>query len=75
MKNQYIKRAKVSEVKFRQLLKNFALDLDAQQIAILCNLNRNTVNRMLMLIRKKIAEFCEEQSPFHGEIERRESDV
>jgi len=73
MKNQYIKHSKVSEAKFRQLLKHFSIDLDAQQIAILCNLNRNTVNRYLMLIRKRIAEFCEEQSPFHGEIEVDES--
>ncbi len=73
MKNQYIKHSKVSEAKFRQLLKHFALDLDAQQIAILCNLNRNTVNRYLMLIRKRIAKFCEEQSPFHGDIEVDES--
>lgn len=40
MKNRYIKFAKISEVKFRQLLKHFAFDLDAQRIAVLCKLNR-----------------------------------
>ena len=69
MKNQYVKRSKISEHKFRQFLNHFSLDLDAEQIAMLCNLNRNTVNRYLMLIRKRIAEFCEQQSPFRGEIE------
>jgi hypothetical protein len=73
MKNQYIKRSKISEPKFRQLLRHFSLDLDAEQIAMLCNLNRNTVNRYLMLIRKRIAEFCEQESPFQGDIEVDES--
>ena len=73
MKNQYVKRSKISEPKFRQLLRHFSLDLDAEQIAMLCNLNRNTVNRYLMLIRKRIAEYCEQQSPFQGDIEVDES--
>lgn len=64
VKNRYIRRAKISEAKFRQLLKYFSLDLDAQTIASLSGLNRNTVNRYLNLIRKRIADFCEKQSPF-----------
>jgi len=55
------------------LLKHFALDLDAQRIAVLCNLNRNTVNRYLNTIRTRIAEFCEQDSPFQGEVEIDES--
>ncbi|MBC2736871.1 MAG: IS1595 family transposase, partial [Desulfobacteraceae bacterium] len=62
MKNKYIKRAKITEVKFRQLIKLFIHDLDAQTIASLTNLNRNTVNRYLTLIRERIAEHCETQS-------------
>jgi transposase-like protein len=54
-------------------VKYFSLDLDAHKIAILTSLNRNTVNRYLLLIRKRIAEFCEQSSPFHGEIEIDES--
>ena len=73
MKNKYAKRSKISESKFRQLLKHFALDLDAQQISILCKLNRNTVNRYLYLIRVRIAEFCDNESPFQGEVEVDES--
>jgi hypothetical protein len=36
-------------------------------------LNRNTVNRYLTLIRERITEHCETQSPFKGEIEVDES--
>ena len=72
-KNKYIKRSRVSEAKFRDLIKFFSLDLDAQQIAILTHLNRNTVNRYLKLIRKRIAEICESETPFKGEVEVDES--
>jgi transposase len=73
MKNKYVNRSKISESKIRQLLKHFALDLEAQQIAVLCNLNRNTVNRYLRMIRTRIAESCEQDSPFREEIEVDES--
>ena len=73
IKNKYINRSRVTEAKFRDLVKYFSLDLDAQQIAILTNLNRNTVNRYLKLIRKRIAELCESETPFKGEIEVDES--
>jgi transposase len=69
LKNKYAKRSKISEAKFRQLIKLFAHDLDAQTIASLNNLNRNTVNRYLIFIRQRIAEFCEKQQSMQGEIE------
>jgi len=72
-KNRYVKRAKISEAKFRVLIRHFVHDLDAQTIASLLGLNRNTVNRYLILIRKRIASYCEQQSPFKGEIEVDES--
>ena len=43
LKNRYVKNAKISEAKFRQLLRYFVLDLDAGQIAELSNLSRNTI--------------------------------
>ncbi len=42
-------RARISRAKFRQILRLFALDLTASQIAAIANLNRNTVNRYLTL--------------------------
>ena len=73
MRNKYVKRSRISEKKFRQLVKLFALDLDAVQISELSHLNRNTVNRYLKAIRTRIAEFCEVESPFNGEVEIDES--
>ncbi len=69
----YLKRSRISEAKFREFLRHFSLDLSAKNIAILTSLNRNTVNRYLFLLRKRIAEFCEQYSPFKGEIEVDES--
>ena len=63
IKNKYVKRSKITEAKFRQLIKLFTHDLDAQTIASLIKLNRNTLNRYLQLIRIRIAELCESQSP------------
>jgi hypothetical protein len=73
MKNKYISRSKISEAKFRQIVKLFALDLDATQISKIAGISRVTINRYLMAIRKRIAEFCELESPFQGEIEVDES--
>jgi predicted DNA-binding protein (UPF0251 family) len=63
VKNEYVNRSKISEKKFRELLRFFAFDLDASQIAHIMGLNRNTVNRYLKEIRRKIAEYCKQSSP------------
>ncbi len=73
MKNRYLKRSRISEAKFRELVRHFSLDLTSDNIAVLTALNRNTVNRYLLLLRKRVAEFCERESPFSGEIEVDES--
>jgi transposase len=57
--NQYGNRSKISEAKFRELVKYFSADLSATQIAYLFGLNRNTVNRYLIEIRHIIATYCE----------------
>jgi len=72
-KNKYVLRSKISTAKFRQVVRYFATDLDATQIAELACLNRNTVNRLLKGIRQRIAEHCEQESPFSGEVEVDES--
>lgn len=66
-------RSKISQKKFRQILRLLAVDLTASQIAVLTKLNRNTVNRYLTLIRQSIALFCEQESPFSGVVELDES--
>ena len=72
-KNKYINRSRISEAKFREVTKYFSLDLDAQKIALLTRLNRNTVNRYVSLFRKRIAEICETETPFKSIIEVDES--
>jgi len=71
--NKYLKRSRISEANFREFSRYFSLNLDAHKIALLTGLNRNTINRYLLLIRKRITEFCEQSSPFFGEIEGDES--
>lgn len=73
LKNKYANRSKISESKIRQIVKLFSLDLNASQITKIAGLNRNTINRYLVEIRKQIADFCERQSPFSGEVEVDES--
>ena len=46
MKNQYAKRARISEAKIREIVCYVAADLTALQAAALSGLNRNTVNRL-----------------------------
>lgn len=47
--------------------------MTALQIAEITSLNRNTVNRYLKLTRTVVANFCEQESPFSGEIQCDES--
>ena len=73
MKNKYAIRSKISEAKIRQIVRLFAVDLDALQIAQIAGVNRNTVNRYLAAFRERIAHFCEAESPVKGEVEVDES--
>ncbi|MCA9501330.1 MAG: IS1595 family transposase [Nitrospirales bacterium] len=72
-KNRYANRARISTWQVRQLVRYFVLDLTASQMALLTGLNRNTINRYVRALRERIAEFCEAQSPFGGEVEVDES--
>ena len=69
MKNRYVVGAHLSEAKFRVMLRAFAVDLTAQQLASLSGLNRNTVNTYFTKFRRRIAEECERTSPFSGHVE------
>ena len=70
---RYIARSKVSHAKFREFLKLFALDLTASQITKATGLNRNTVNRLCRIVRERIVEACEAESPLQGTVEVDES--
>ncbi len=67
MNNKYINRSKISEAKFREIIRYFSLDLDALQIA------ENTINMYLKLVRQKLAEYCASNSPFIDNVKLDES--
>ena len=74
MKNKYIHRTRISEAKFREIIRYFALDIEANKIAEITHVSRPCINRILKAVRQRIAEFCEADSPFDaGEIEIDES--
>lgn len=72
-KNRYYKFSKISEARFRRLLKAFAMYLTATDTAKLTGLTIRSVNDIYFKIRRRIAEYCEEQSPYSGEVELDES--
>lgn len=72
-KNRYYRRAKISEAKFRQLLRLFALDLTASDAARLCGLSVRSTNDIYQRIRLRLAQHCAARSPFAGELEADES--
>ena len=55
-KNKYYNRSRISEAKFREIIKYFSLDFTAKDIAKLSWLNRNTINKILNLLRERIVE-------------------
>ena len=74
MNNRYIYHSKISEKKFREIIRYFSLDIEATKIADLVGISRPTINRILKVVRIRITEFCEMESPFEtGEIEIDES--
>ncbi len=72
-KNKYAYRSRISEDKIRQIVRLFAVDLDASQIAEVTSLNPNTINRYLAAFRERIAQYWEAESPVSGEVEVDES--
>jgi len=74
MTNKYIFHSKISEKKFREIIRYFSHDIEASKIASLTGISRPTVNRILKAVRRRIADFCESESPFEaGEVEIDES--
>ena len=72
-KNKYIIRSRISEAKFREIIRYFAIDLSATQISILSKISRPTINKILKKVREKMAEKCEEEAKLCGIVEADES--
>ena len=68
MKNRYIVRSRISQKKFREILKYFAEDIEATKIANLTGISRISINKILKNIRILMSQECENISKFSGEI-------
>jgi transposase len=74
MVNKYIVRSRISEKKFREIIRLFALDIEGTKIASITGVSRRTITKIQKGVRERIAEFCEADSPFDtGEVEIDES--
>ena len=73
MLNKYVNRSRISEAKFREIVKLFSLDLEADQVSKITLLSRNTINKYFKAFRIRIVEYCNITSPYSGEIEVDES--
>jgi transposase len=71
--NRYYRRSRISEKEFREIIKYFALDLTANRTAQLTGLTHKTVNQIYLKIRLRLAQDCQRESPFSGEVEVDES--
>jgi len=68
MKNMYIIRSRISEKKFREILKYFTQDIEATKIAEFTNISEKTINKITKNIRILMSKECEKISKFSGEI-------
>ncbi len=73
MKNKYIIRSRISEKKFREILKYFAEDIEASKISNLTKISEVTLCKIFREIRILMFQECEKISKFSGEIEIDES--
>ena len=55
------------------MVRHFALDFTASDVAKLTGLTRKSITSIFLRVRERIAEECERQSPFGGEVEVDES--
>ena len=72
-KNRYFRRSKISEAKFRQIVRHFALDLTATECAALTGISLRSINTIYLRMRVRMAQWCAARSPLAGELEADES--
>ena len=69
MKNRYIYHSKISEKKFRQILREYSLDSTATQTSVRTEVSRKTINKFYKLFRERIIKLCQKYSKLEGEVE------
>ena len=72
-KNRYYKCSKISERKFREIIRYFARDLTASDTSRLSSISIRSINNIYLKLRKRIVQECEQHAPFKGVIEIDES--
>ena len=70
MKNKYIICSRISEAKFREILKYFAEDIEASKISNLTKISKVSLCRIFREIRILMSKECEKISKFSGEISK-----
>ncbi len=60
--NKYYRRTKISEAKFRHLVRCFSLDLTATNTAALTGLSLRSIHDIFFRIRTRLAEACQRES-------------
>jgi len=73
MKNKYYHRSRISENKFREIIKYYSKDFTAEITSDLVGISRNTINKIYQKIRERLVEECEKISSQIGDIEIDES--
>jgi len=73
MKNKYCKRSRISESKFREILKYFSMDLNATQTFQLTGISRRTISDIYQKLRIRIYELTQKEGMLSGEVEVDES--
>ena len=63
-KKRYQKFSKISEQKFREILRFFATDLTAPDTAQLTGVSTRTVNNLFLKLRRRMADKCEKHTHF-----------
>lgn len=74
-KNKYYRHSKISEARFGQRLRLFAMDLTATDAAQLFGVSMRSANAVYQRIRVRLARQCAAQLPFSGELVADESCV
>jgi len=54
-KNRYYSRSRITEAKFRQIIRFFAMDFTASDTAKLTSISVRSINTIYIKLRKKIA--------------------
>ena len=73
LKNRYYKCSKISERKFRQIIRYFAQDFTASDTSRLTSVSIRSINNIYLKLRKRIVQECEQQAPFDEVVEVDES--